>query len=95
MAIPTPVRLHVGTVLHPTDLVVRWIAPTATGVGHAYPGRRFQPAACGGAPVDERFVFAVTSKCPDCLVIVGAEQVRLGQELGDEPPDVARQMWGK
>lgn len=82
MAIPTPVRLHVGTVIRPTDApTIRWIAPLSDGLAHAFPGQRFQRAACGGLPVDERFVFAVRSRCTECLVVVGAEQVRTGTEI--------------
>jgi hypothetical protein len=85
------VRIHTSTRIAMTDPHVRWIAPTITGLGHAYPGRRHEKAACGALAVDERFAYPVTRRCDDCLVIVGAEQVRTGQEI---PETVQRALWG-
>lgn len=92
MAIPTPVKLHVGVVVHPVDgPKIRWIAPAKDGVGHAYPGRRYQRPACGGALVDERFAYPVTTRCEACLIVIGAEQVRIGQEITESEQ---RALWG-
>lgn len=91
MAIPTPARIHVGTKIHPVDgPKVRWIAPARDGVGHAYPGQRQQRAACGHSAVDERFAYPVAVRCEPCLIVVGAEQVR----LVDVPELTKRAWWG-
>lgn len=79
MTIPTPVRLHVGVVVHPTDGPrIRWIAPQVDGVAHAYPPGKLEKAACGAMPVDERFAYGKRIRHHDCLVIVEAERIRLG-----------------
>lgn len=84
MTVPTPARVHVGTTIWPADGPrVRWIAPAVDGIGHAYPASKLERAACGVLPVDERFAYSVTHRHEECLVVVGAEQVRTGQEISE------------
>lgn len=74
MRLPTPARLHVGTLIRPTEKPkVRWIAPTSDGTAHAYPPGWLSTALCGALPVDERWAYGVKVHHERCVILLGED----------------------
>lgn len=54
----------------------RWLAPDRAGLGHWFE-RGARRSACDGVEAfDERHAWPTTVRCQDCLIVVGAEQLR-------------------
>lgn len=75
------VRIHSGTSVGPR---LRWVAPQVDGIGHAFPAGPTDPAACGALPIDARLAYLVRTHCTECLIVQGAEQVRLAPPTESE-----------
>lgn len=85
-------KVHIGTTIRPTDAPrARWLAPERSGIGHAF-ARGVARSACNGVPAfEERFAWPVTVRCDECLVVVGAEQVRTAPPITESEQ---RALWG-